>query len=265
MNTNPLLWVLMDLDHKVDVVGQFVPEDVSRGVSAELAVEGSVGRDHPIVMWIRGEAEEVTFRARLWATDAEDFSVEDRLVALENLVRRSTELERPPICAFAWGISATLTMDCLVKSVGGVSYDEVRPDGSLRGVSLTITLIRYEEVSWEATDPSVPEHHTRIRRARRGDTYESIALDEYGDAQLGAILRQLNPRGDPGMPLADLRADDGVHVLPEDFLRRQPMQPRFHAFRTGPGYEAAEQRRREIIEERGGDRFSVELPGEEDA
>jgi hypothetical protein len=248
------LWILMDLDRNEDIVGQFIPQSVSKTVAAEIAVGQSMNRDYPILQWISGELEEISFQAKLWATDSTDLSVEERLVRLESLVRRNSDLKRPPICSFAWGALATLQMDCLVKSIGGVTYDEVRDDGSFRGATLSITLLRFEEVQWTVTDPSVPEKFTRIRRAKSGDTYESLALDEYGNPLLGVLLRQLNPRR-PGMPLADLRARDPVHVFPEEYLLTLPIQPEFHAFRSGPGCEAAEKVRRAIFDLRGRDRF----------
>jgi hypothetical protein len=250
------LWVLADLDHPTqkDVVGQFVPQSVRKDVSGDIAVAGSVNRDYPILQWTAGELEVVTFTAKLWAKDSEDMTVEQRLLALENLVRRASDLGRPPICAFSWGGLGTLNLECLVKTIGGVTYDEVREDGTLRGVTLEITLQRYEEVTLVATDPSKPETYTRVRRAKKGDTYESVALWEYSDPELGILLRQLNPRR-PGMELADLRPNDKVHVYPEEFLLTLPIEPEFHAFKSGPGYEAAEARRRELFDARSGDAY----------
>lgn len=250
------LWVLTNLDkpNEKDIVGQFVPQSVSKTVSGDIAAASSVNRDYPILQWTAGELEVVTFQAKLWAKDSEDMTVEQRLVALENLVRRLSDLKRPPICAFSWGSVGTLNIECLVKSIGGVTYDEVREDGTLRGVSVDITLQRYEEVTLVSTDPSKPETYTRVRRAKKGDTYESIALWEFGDPELGVLLRQLNPRR-PGMALADLFPNDKVHVFPEEFLLTLPVEPEFHAFKSGPGYEAAEARRREMFDARDSDSY----------
>jgi hypothetical protein len=232
------LWTLTDLDHNEDVVGQFIPQRVTKTVSAQIAHASSVNWRQPILQWIGGELETVTFDAKLWAQDNRDTSVEARLERLEALVKRQDDLKRPPVCHFAWGSVSTLGVDCLVRSIGGVVYDEIQDDGTLLGVSLSVTLERYEPPELKVTDPSVPEKFTRVRRARRGDTYEKIALAEYGDPLLGVLLRQRNPRI-PGMGLADLRSGDGVHVFPEDHLVTLPIEPQFHAFQRGPGHEAA--------------------------
>lgn len=247
-------WVLTDLDRGDDIVGQFVPQSLTKSVSSVVAEASSVNRDHPILQWVQGATETVSFTAKLWAKDSTDFSVEDRLFRLETLVRRNSDLKRPPVCSFSWGAVGTLLLDCLVQSIGEVTYDEVREDGTLRGVTLQLTLKRFEEVEFTVTDPSVPETFTRVRRAKRNDTYESIALDEYGDPQLGVLLRQLTPRV-PGMLLADLRPKDPVHIFPEEFLVTLEIAPEFHAFRTGSGNEAAEQRRREIFDARAADAY----------
>lgn len=259
MGPTSKLWVLTDLDRNEDVVGQFIPQDVTKQVGATIAHAPTLNQQYPILQWVGGEVEVVTFKARLWATDATDLTVEDRLERLEGLVKPAKDLGRPPLCAFSWGFLGTLDIECLVKGLGGVTYDEVRDDGSLRGASLTVTLERYVAPELTVTDPSVPERFTRVRRARRGDTYEGIALDEYGDPSLGVLLRQLNPRV-AGMLLADLRAKDPVHVFPEEYLRTLPLRPKFHAFQTGVGHEAAEEVRRRLFDLRAADAFVTELP-----
>jgi len=255
---NQKLWSLWDQDRDEVIYGQFTAEGVQRFLGANIAQSSTMNSQYPILQWVSGDLEEISFDARLWANDAGDFTVEQRLDRLEDLIRRNSDLERPPVCTFGWGDVASLVVDCLVRSMSE-GFDEVRDDGTLRGVSIRISLARYEAVEFSPTDSSLPERMTRIRRARKGDTYERIALLEYGDPELGVLLRQLNPRL-PGMPLADLNPKDPVHVYPEDFLLSKPIEPEFHAFKSGPGYEAAEERRREIFDARGGDTYSTIYP-----
>lgn len=252
------LWTLMDLDREEDVVGQFIPQSVQRTVAGGIATASSPNSQYPILQWVSGELETISFTAKLWATDSTDTTVDERLNRLEDLVKRNSDLKRPPICAFAWGNVPSLLVNCIVKSLGGITYDEVRDDGSLRGATLQIELVRYEEVEFEVTDPSTPERYTRVRRAKKGDTYESIALDEYGDPTLGILLRQLNPRV-KGMDLADLNPKNPIHVFPEEYLVTLPIEPEFHAFKSGTGNEAAEERRREIFEARSADKYVTYL------
>lgn len=251
---DPKLWTLFDLDRGEEIVGQFVAQSVTKNVSASIARSSAYNAQFPILQWVAGELETVSFSAKLWAVDSVDFSVDERLERLEQLVKRQSDLKRPPVCAFSLGNVPSLSIDCLVRSIGGITYDEVREDGTLRGVSLRIALERYEEFGVEATDPSVPASMTRIRRARAGDSYESIALSEYADPELGVLLRQRNPRI-PGMDYSDLAAKDPVHIFPESFLRTLEIEPEFHAFKTGDEFAAAEEAWREIFEARSGDAF----------
>ena len=62
------------------------------------------------------------------------------------------------------------------------------------------------------------------------------------------------------MAFADLHARDPVHVFPEEYLLTLPIEPKFHAFKWGPGNEAAEDLRRRTFEDRGGDGFATDFP-----
>jgi|GEM_PF-5513214 len=258
------LWSIVDLDRGDFFFGQFVPQSVTKEVSANYAEVPTLGRQNPIMQWLNGVTETLTFTARLWANNADE-SIEERVEKLENLVKRQADLPkegkrpkgRPPVCEFQWGSDRSLKFEyCFVTSLGGVTYDELRPDGSLRGATMSITIKRYDPVTLTVTDPTVPESQTRIRLAKKGDTYESIALDEYGNPELGIPLRQLNPRI-ARMELADLNPQDPVHVYSEDYLLTTPIQPKFHAFKIGRGNEDAEQRRREMFDDRDGDSFTT--------
>lgn len=268
-NAQNRIWTLFDKERNEFIEGEFVPENVTHNISGSLAKEPAVGRDHPIVQWVNGVTEEITFQARMWAHHNQDITVRQRLERLKLLVRRLADSKdpknsrkrttppRPPICSFWWGPKEVLKLEsCLIESLGGINYDEIQHNGELRGVTMQLTLVRFEEVTLTTTDTALPDRETRIRRAAQGDTYESIAADEYGDPELGIPLRQLNPR-EPGMALADLSPLDPVHVFSEGYLLRQPIQPQFHALKTGEGNEAAEDRRREMFDLRDGDSFTT--------
>lgn len=250
------LWTLTDLDRSEDIVGQFIAQNVTKNLSGNIARASSYNSQYPIIQWVSGELETISLTTKFFAHDSTDFTVEDRLNRLEDLVRRNSDLKRPPICSFSVGDIHSLSVDCLVRSIGGITYDEPRNDGTLRGVTLQINLERYVDVEFTATDPTVPPSFTRIRRAKRGDLYEDIALDEYGDPELGILLRQFNPRI-PGMDLSELRAKDPVHIYPEEYLLTFDIEPEFHAFGRGNDNEAAEQRRRELFDARNDDNYTT--------
>lgn len=249
------IWTLVDLDRNETIEGQFVPQGVTRNVGMVTSSGASLNAPDPFVQFVRGELRTTTFTARIWARDStEGPLVDDRIRRLEALVERSDDFKRPPVCDFFVGSVETLSMTCVVKSLGGITYDELFDDGSPRGATLQITLEKFVEVELEATDPTKPETFTRRRRAKQGDTYESVALWEYGDAELGVLLRQLNPRV-PGMDYADLAVGDEVHIYPEEYLLEQELEPEFHGFKSGSGNEAAEAAVRDLFEARGGSQW----------
>ncbi len=257
------LWTLTDLDRKEDIVGQFIAQNVTKNLSAKIANNSSYNSQYPIIQWVGGELETITFTAKFFAHDEKDFSVDDRLDRLEKLTKRNDDLKRIPVCTFTLGDVPSLYIDCLVKSIGGITYDEPRNDGTIRGVTLQITLVRYREVEFKATDPTVPESFTRIRRAKKGDLYEDIALDEYGDPELGILLRQMNPLV-PGMDLSELNPKDPIHIFPEEHLLTFDIEPEFHGFARGTDNEAAEQARRDLFIKRGGNSYTTLFSGDVD-
>lgn len=250
---NNKLWEIYDTDRKEIIVGQFAPGGLTHNISGNIVSGTNPNSQYPIIQWLSGELEVVSFEVRLWAKDSLDFSIQQRFERLQNLVIRNDDLKRPPICTFTWG---NLDLDCLIRSLRNIRYDDLRNDGTQRGITCQLTLERYEEVTLEATDSSVPDTDTRIRKAKKSDTYESIAQDEYGNAELGVLLRQKNPRK-LNMLLSDLNVGDPVHIYSETKLLQLPIEPQFHAFKSGPGNEAAEERRREMFEARSDDKYTT--------
>jgi hypothetical protein len=124
-------------------------------------------------------------------------------------------------------------MQCFVRSLGGVQYDEIRSDGSIRGVTLQISLVRYTpfRVIRVATSPI---EQTPVHVAKAGESYEMIAYRRWGDPMLGVPLRQSNPR----FPMskrapkdyADLRPGDEVKLIDRKFLTAVPFKPQCHVF-----------------------------------
>lgn len=244
-------WMITDLSLGESIMGQFPPSNVVKDLAGDVAEAGMVNSDTTILQWVGGRTDTVTFGAYLHTDDNTDRSVEQKLKRLEDLVKRSSFQPHPPICRFSMASFKTLSIDCLVTSLGGISYDEAMADGTPMGVTLNITLKRYQELQFKVTDPTIPQTFTRMRRAIRGETYEEIAQDEYGDALLGVLLRQLNPRT-VDMHVADLAALDAVHVFPEEYLLTIPIVPQWHGMREGRGNEDAEQMLQDLLDLRAG-------------
>jgi hypothetical protein len=108
----------------------------------------------------------------------------------------------------------------MVENISNIRAGFLRPDGSLRDIKFTITLRKYVASVQQATDPSQPESLSRYRYVKTGDTYESIAKDEYNNAIYGEVLRRYH-RYKP-----DLAENDDVHVLPLNYVvKRRKLVP----------------------------------------
>lgn len=231
--------------------GQYVPQQISQKIEAKIGEAGGFSRNHPIINWLGGALREVSFQARLFSNHSQDFSARDKIRLLELLMEKHSPLGRPPLVRFYWGDSIQGGMRCFVSTLGGISYDEVRTDGSIRGATLNITLKRFEQYRFQQTVANVMER-TPTHVVKDGETYEMIAYRHYNNPMLGVSLRQENPRRPmtSGAPtqVADLSAGDLVklyneselpvpkpsnHLLRQDTMLQQANRMRFVSKRAG--------------------------------
>ncbi len=62
-----------------------------------------------------------------------------------------------------------------------------------RQVSFEITLRKYESFSFVESKPNAPLRETLYVTAKRGETWEHIALRMYGKPEMGELIRRRNP------------------------------------------------------------------------
>jgi hypothetical protein len=173
------------------IVFQFVPTGLQEAWGSAFASASALGMPNPVLQFTRGEQKTVTFEARLFADNA-DVSVDVLLQRLKSAAQTDPLLRRPPIWVFSWG--RQFDYQVVVESIGGIKYDTLRQDGSLRGVSLQITLKRYESFApFVGSDPDAREHNTFYRAVQEGDLWETLAERQYGDPLLGEFVRRQNP------------------------------------------------------------------------
>jgi len=199
-------------------VGQFMAENAVENVGARLQNQESLNTQTPNKQWAGGEVETFTFEARIYARDGLS-NVASKIAQLKSFARKDEALGRAPIFIFTFGTQLSFT--CFVKGLGGIKYDELKSDGTLRGASFSIALEKIEEseidgdiglaskikaVGGVITSAvglaagvgliNIPggSLHTIARKveAKDGDTFESIAANEYNDALVGDILRRAN-------------------------------------------------------------------------
>jgi len=220
-----------NLTYGTRIVGQFPPTDLTKNVGATIADAGAYGRENPIVQWVAGEAQTISFNAKLWSSNRDDQTARDKLAILELLTKPVSPMNRPPVVRFFWGEAIPGGMACLVQSIGGIQYLDVRSDGSVRGVDLQITLKRYVEFQIQRS-VDTPMERTPKYVVRDGDTYEMIAYRRYGDPLLGVALRQMNPRFpmEPWAPAdyAELQAGESIKLYDRSDIDSHGVKPASH-------------------------------------
>jgi hypothetical protein len=217
------------------VYGQFTPQQVKRNIGAELPEAGGLSRSSPIIQWLGGKIQTFTFQARLFSGYEGDETAAIKLQSLEFLMEAHEGLGRPPLISFFWGIAIPDGFTCFIESLGDITYDELRPDGSIRGVILNITLKRWQPFRFEQVVTNTGER-TPTHIAKHGETYEMIAQREYGDPMLGVLLRRMNPRFPMSKKapkgIADLSPGEEVKIYPHRDMRRISIKPACHVLRT---------------------------------
>lgn len=239
--SNAVVWHLLVMEDTNDsslrsgqrITGQFPLQEGRHELSAIIPEGGGFSRGNPLIQWVGGSVETFAFQARLFSEHRDDQTARDKFEELKLLRKPHEPMKRPPLTRFFWGDAIPGGMPCFIQSLGGVEYDDIRPDGSIRGVSLNITLKRYTPFTIERVTTSALER-TPTYTVRDGDTYEMIAQRVWGDPMLGVPLRQQNPRYPmkkwaPKL-IADLQANETIKLYPRRDLDSLPIRPQSHIF-----------------------------------
>lgn len=185
----PPLPELRPLDPGFSIIRfQFPPTGFSEERTVNWASATGMTRENPILQFSNGNQRTYTFGARLWAANSDE-DIEPIVIELERATERDPNLGRPPRWCFVWGTAVNETV--VVQSIGGIRYDDLRHDGSLRGVTLQMTLLVWRFIDVEITGQPLPSTFYAV--IKEGDTWESLALREYKDPILGDLLRRQNP------------------------------------------------------------------------
>ena len=215
------------------IYGQFTPQEFTHQLSAQVPESGGYSRTNPLVQWVGGAVETFTFQARLFSQHKDDTTASDKFNQLKLLRQSLPPMNRPPVTRFFWGNIFPGGVPCFVESLGGVKYDEIRPDGSIRGLTLSITLKRTTPFRVVRNVES-PVEQTPLHTIRDGETYEMIAYRRWGDPMLGVVLRRMNPRFpmEKWAPkgLADLTSNEQIKLYDRQDMTKTSIKPTSHIF-----------------------------------
>lgn len=234
----PILWSLTVKEGAkkgMRVVGQYIPEDLRRDVSTQYSERTAFSRPHPIAQWIAGTSQRIRFRTRFvrlsWAglvkqvTASLDHetSLLKALKELEELILPDPKLGHPPRLSFSWG-EVFKGVTVVLESLGGIQYDRLVPStlglggGQPTVVTFEISLMQIYEYSIPSA-PLPPGKGESLYYVSKGETYEQIAVQAYGDPDKGVILRQRNGGWNP-------RPGQVVFVPSASAMRKYKVGPR---------------------------------------
>lgn len=247
--TNQKGWALQGIDagfEKLEFKGEHIAQNITEDIGSNLNQTDAINKEKPDFQWLHGDAETVTFDTRLYATNSLK-NVKKQIEVLKSMARRDSKLKRAPRFSFTAGTEIGFT--CFVRGIQ-FKYDELRSDGTIRGVVVSLSLQKIEDTITKDAGASLAAQikfaagiiagaagigaqagrlvnipggslHTIDRdfTAKRGDTYETVAAAEYGDALLGDVLRRVQP----GKP--DLLPGDRVQLVEPTEIITIPVTP----------------------------------------
>lgn len=234
--------------------GQFIAKELTENTSTNFAITSTLGSVVPGIHFTNVDAETLTFKGRIFrsspvagaafqaisnpvgalgsALSGEPLvgngSVKESIDKLKLLNKPDENLARPKRYMFTYG--SEIQFEVFVKEITNIVYDDIRSDGTIRGASFTVTLLKTKSENlakaagispagllstaggvFSATtrglfSPTIagrrlvanvtggsPHTISKFIAAKEGDTFESIARREYGNPFLGDILRRAQP------------------------------------------------------------------------
>jgi len=208
-------WKLEVLDDPTQYVeGQFIPTELEEGIATEFAFTSGFGAEYPVTQWTNGKLDTIAFTARLYAASIAE-SITSKLETLKSFTRKDPDRRSPPPLLFTWG--REISMQCVCPSIGGIRYDDIKIDGTIRGCVLQIQLVRYEE--YEVAVEELTNGESFIHFAKDGDTFESIAAYYFEQPSWGDLIRRRNPQ------FVNLSPGDKVEIPEAWVLRTEQVTP----------------------------------------
>jgi len=208
-------WFLRNEDTKQTLQGQFEPQGLTENIAQKYAKHGALNRAHPIIQFLSGDVETVSFSARMYVRDILFHGAKDDLQLLKSWGRRDDKLERPPILSFWVGDGHLQIASCVIETLGGINYGRPTAFGGFKDATFNITLLNYVPYDLEGVDGG----ETRYHRARVRDYYEMLTYREYGSALIGDVIRKRHPTK-PVIHTADI-----IKLPSMPILRKERVQP----------------------------------------
>jgi hypothetical protein len=175
---------------------QFNPTEYTLNKGAQIAEIGIPGLDSPILQFIRGQNEKLTFdlffdTTRKGMGDSVT-DVRKQTELIYQLVKIQPKMHAPPRIQFTWGEG--LSFKAIVESVQQ-KFTLFNPRGIPLRATVSVSFREYKTLENQITELKLESSdHTKTRVVKRGDTLSKIAYDEYRDANEWRLIADQNPR-----------------------------------------------------------------------
>jgi nucleoid-associated protein YgaU len=194
-------------DGKTKIVANYNPEKYSVNKAVQFAEIGIPGLDEPILQFVRGQNEKVTFDL-FFDTTAQGMvnnvtDVRTLTQPVYNLLKVDGATHAPPRFSINWGVGKSLfgqgntTSLCVLESMNE-EFTLFAPTGEpLRAkLTLTVRMAATVRVQFQETPRNSPDR-TKVVTVLRGQLISDIANQEYGDPRQWRPIADANPLVNP--------------------------------------------------------------------
>lgn len=179
----------------------FNPKEFSVEKSNQFAEVNIPGLSSPVLQFVRGNARKISlelfFDTYETGEDVREYT--DQITGWEGgeekgLMDIDSELHAPPVCIFKWG---TFSFQCIIERVSK-KFTMFLPEGIPVRSTLTVALKEYTEVDIQIR--RIDAHSTDLTkrwRVKEGDSFWSIAAQEYGEPDDWRLIAEKNNIDNP--------------------------------------------------------------------
>jgi nucleoid-associated protein YgaU len=195
---------------------EFNPTEYTLTKGAQIAEITIPGLDSPVLQFIRGQNEtlklELFFDTTANGMDVGAVDVRTLTNSFYQLVKIQPKTHAPPRIRLTWGEG--LSFKAIVESIDQ-KFTLFTPSGVPIRATLNVSMREYKTLEEQLAELNLQSSdHTKSHLVVDGETFASIARDEYGDARVWRRIADANPAvDDPTAPPVGRRlvipSDDG--------------------------------------------------------
>jgi nucleoid-associated protein YgaU len=195
-------------DGKTRIKAKYNPEKYSVNKAVQYAEIGIPGLDEPILQFVRGQNEKVTFDLFFDTTESgmsgdKVTDVRTLTQPVYNLLKVDGSSHAPPRFSINWGVGKSLfgqgntTSLCVLESMNE-EFTLFAPTGEPLRAKLTLTVRTAATVKVQfQQNPLHSPDRTKVVAVMQGQRISDIAYQEYGDPRQWRPIADANPVVNP--------------------------------------------------------------------